>query len=132
MQSAKITLPCVFLIGFQAEPEAMVYSDPWGDTPDVSGTCIDIESVEVSNGGEKRYLTIRVGDNAPFSTDSRTRYKAAFDTGHGGESGTFPCRLDVTADPSLSSFSLETCIFLPEESIDESGAWSYIPHPELP
>ncbi|HKJ90208.1 MAG TPA: hypothetical protein VJ960_03685 [Oceanipulchritudo sp.] len=132
MQSDKITLPCVFLIGFQVEPEAMVYSDPWGGTSDVSGTCMDIESVEVRNGGEKRYLTIRVGDTAPLSTDSHARYMAAFDTVYGGESGTFPCRLDVTADPSLSSFSLEMCIFLPEESIDESGAWSYIPHLALP
>lgn len=273
----KITLSCVFLIGFQVETEAMVYSDALGDTSEVSGHYMDIESVEVRNDGQSLFFTIRVGDNAAFSGDSYARYMVALDTVPGGEpdanawhnqvtmpgmdyfgggwtgeesginfysavlggwpewlnngndtwiyfsnptidadgirfqvdfgafalqvgdtfafdvytgwdgktatdalglsdgtptqldgstpydsstnvltytitlaetwggydvyvesgiktvdTGAFLGWLEVTGDPWVYSYSLEKYIFLPEESIDESGAWSYIPNPDLP
>lgn len=86
MHTYNITLPCILLIGFHAKTEAVVYTDPLGDTSEVSGHHMDIESVEVINDEAFLYFTLRVGDNAGFPMDTYARYMVAFDTVPGGES----------------------------------------------
>lgn len=140
MSCYQITLSCIFLIGFQVETEAMVYSDALGDTSEVSGHYMDIESVEVRNDGQSLFFTIRVGDNAAFSTDSYARYMVALDTVQGGESDANAWHNEVTM-PGMDCFwggwtgeesGINFHTAVPEESIDESGARSYIPNPDLP
>lgn len=47
------------------------------------------------------------------------------------DTGTFLGWLEITHDPWVYSYTLERYIFLPEASIEEAGAWSYIPNPGL-
>lgn len=104
MRYHKITaLPFLFLIAFQAKTEAVVYSDPLGDTSEVSGHYMDIESVAVINDDQYLYFTIRLGDNAGFPMDAYARYMVAFDTVPGGESGANAWHNSVTM-PGMDYF----------------------------
>ena len=77
---------CLLPFSFQVCTPAAVYLDPLGDTSEVSGHYMDIDSVEVSNDDQYLYFAIRVGDNAAFSLDPYARYMVAFDTVPGGDS----------------------------------------------
>lgn len=119
MNPSRFLLP-IFIFG-GLSGQAMVFTDPLGDTLTAPGHYMDIASVEVTNDASTLFIRVNLGDNPGFAADSFARLMIGFNTGAGGSSSANAWSDQITM-PGMNIFGGGSVAGMNFYS-NELGAW---------